>query len=439
MTQALERAAWPHLDTDLDHAMALGGPAWLKDLRAANVGRLALLGFPVYTQENWRFTNITPILKADFRSILAPPQSDVAADAITPLAYDASWPRLVLLDGQYSPALSDVGALPDGVRAGSLADAIAAGDAVVQAHLDQHADVTNGFAAANGALLRDGVFVHVPDGVTVESPMAILVLSTATAPRAAHPRLLVVLGESAELTTVETYAALRGDTPYFSNVVSEFVLGDNAKLSRHKIVEEGPRGHHLESAYIAQYRDAHLTTYTMTLSGQIVRNELNVSLDGPGGNAQLHGLYLNDGDRLTDNFLHVTHAAPNCYSRMAYKGVLDGSSAAVFTGKVWVKREGQKTDSNQLNNNLLLSDQATIDTKPQLEIFADDVKCTHGATIGGFPQALRFYFQSRGMTDAMAQAILTYGFASEIVGGIGVDALRAQLAKYVFDKYSPKS
>jgi Fe-S cluster assembly protein SufD len=439
MTDVLEQAVWPHVESDLDHANALGGPAWLKDLRAANASRVATLGFPVYTQENWRFTNITPILKADFRSILAPPQSDVAPEAIAPLIYGAAWPALVICDGRFSPTLSNLARLPEGVKAGSLADAVASGDAAVQANLDQHADVTNGFAAANGAFLQDGIFIHVPDGVALETPIQIVVLSSATSPRAAHPRMLVVLGESAELTTVETYTALRGDTPYFSNLVSEFVLGNDANLKRHKVVEEGARGFHLESAFVSQGRDASLDTYTMTLTGQIVRNELNVLLGGKGAQARLHGLYLNDGDRLIDNFLHVTHAAPNCYSRMAYKGVLDGTSAAVFTGKVWVKPEGQKTDSNQLNNNLLLSDTATIDTKPQLEIFADDVKCTHGATIGGFPRELVFYFQSRGMTDAKAQAILTYGFASEIVGDIAVDALRERLARYVFDKYSPKS
>jgi Fe-S cluster assembly protein SufD len=439
MTEVLEQAVWPQLETDLDHANALGGPGWLKDLRTANASRVATLGFPVYTQENWRFTNITPILKSDFRSILAPPQSEVAAEAIAPLLYDAAWPALVMVDGRFSPTLSTTNGFPNGVVAGSLADAIASGNAAAQANLDQHADVRDGFAAANGAFLQDGVFIHVPDGVAVETPIHIVVLSTAGAPRAAHPRILVVLGESAEVTTVESYTALRGDTADFSNLVSEFVLGDDAKLKRHKVIEEGARGYHLESAWVSQARDASLETFAMTLTGQIVRSELNVLLDGPGAQAKLNGLYLNDGDRLTDNFLHVTHAAPNCYSRMAYKGVLDGTSAAVFTGKVWVKPEGQKTDSNQLNNNLLLSDAATIDTKPQLEIFADDVKCTHGATIGGFPRELRFYFQSRGMTDAMAQAILTYGFASEIVGDIGVDALRARLSRYVFDKYSPAS
>ncbi len=439
MTEVLEQAAWPHLETDLDHANALGGPGWLKDLRAANAGRVSTLGFPVYTQENWRFTDIKPILKADFRSILAPPQSEVGAEAIAPLVYDAAWPALVMVDGRYSPTLSKLDGLPKGVTAGSLAEAIVSGNQAARANLDQHADVRDGFAAANGAFLQDGVFVHVPDGVVIESPLQIIVLSTAGAPRATHPRILVVLGASAELTTVESYTALRGDTSYFSNIVSEFVVGDDAKLKRHKIVGEGARGYHLESAWVSQGRDSALDTFTMNFTGQIARNELNVLLDGPGAHSQLHGLYLNDGDRLTDNFLHVTHAEPNCYSRMAYKGVLDGTSAAVFTGKVWVKPEGQKTDSNQLNNNLLLSDTATIDTKPQLEIFADDVKCTHGATIGGFPRELRFYFQSRGMTDAMAQAILTYGFASEIVDGIGVDALRQRLSRYVFDKYSPKS
>ena len=440
MIKVLEQAAvWPQLQTDLDYANALGGPGWLKELRAANASRVATLGFPEYTQENWRFTDIKPILKSDFRSILAPPQSEAPADAVAPLLYDGRWPALVIVDGRFSPTLSKLDGLSKGVVAGSLADAIVSSNATAQQHLDQHADVRDGFAASNGAFLQDGVFVHVPEGVVVESPIQIIVVSTAGAPRASHPRILVVLGESAELTTVESYAALREDTSYFSNLVSEFVLGHDAKLKRHKVVEEGARGYHLESAFASLARDAALDTHTMSLTGQIVRNELNVLLDGPGGNAQLNGLYLNDGDRLIDNFLHVTHAAPNCYSRMAYKGVLDGTSASVFTGKVWVKPEGQKTDSNQLNNNLLLSDTATIDTKPQLEIFADDVKCTHGATIGGFPRELRFYFQSRGMTDAMAQAILTYGFASEIVDDIGVDALRARLARYVFDKYSPKS
>jgi len=237
---------------------------------------------------------------------------------------------------------------------------------------------------------------------------------------------------------VESYIGLSQTSAYLSNLVSEFVIGDNATLRRHKIVEDGAAGHHLETAAVLHGRDTKLEAFAITLAGKIVRNELDVLLAGEGSNVELKGLYLNDGDRLIDNYLHVTHAASHCYSRMGYKGVLDGASSAVFTGKVHVHPGAQKTDSNQLNNNLLLSGDATIDTKPQLEIFADDVKCTHGATIGGFPPEHLFYFQSRGMTSAMANAILTYGFASEVVHAIEVPELRARLAKYVFDKYSPK-
>jgi Fe-S cluster assembly protein SufD len=290
----------------------------------------------------------------------------------------------------------------------------------------------------NNALLHDGAYLHVPDGITLDEPVHVIHIATGMREAAAYPRTLVVLGKSAKAVIVESYIGLATTTAYLTDAVSEYVLGDNATLHRHKIVEEAPSGYHLESAAVVHGRDSNVEAFAITLSGRIVRNELNVLLANPGSHAELKGLYLNDGDRLIDNCLHVTHAAPHCYSRMGYKGVLDGTSSAVFTGKVYVHPGAQKTDSNQLNNNLLLSGDATIDTKPQLEIFADDVKCTHGATIGGFPREHIFYFQTRGMTAAMANAILTYGFASEVVHAIDVPELRARLEKYVFAKYSPK-
>jgi len=249
---------------------------------------------------------------------------------------------------------------------------------------------------------------------------------------------LSILGTSAEADIVESYVGLNDAAGYLNNAVTEIVLGDNATLRRYKVVREGDAGYHLATTKVIQGRDTNFHSFTMSLTGQIVRDELDVVLGGEGANVLLSGIYLNDGDRLIDNALRVTHASPKCYSRMAYKGVLDGTSRSVFTGKVLVPQGSQQTDSNQLNNNLLLSDKATLDTKPQLEIFADDVKCTHGATIGGFPSELIFYFRSRGMTEAMAHAILTFGFASEIVDDINIDPLRERLSKYVFAKYSPK-
>ncbi len=428
---------WPNFEADAGKAQALGGPAWLQAIRRAGAERFAELGLPHHRQEAWRFTNIAPIAKAGFRPALNQPGRAVTAAEVTPLLYCPSWPRIVFVDGVYAPALTTIKKIAAGVKFGSLAEAIAAGDTALQQHLAKHATETSGFVAMNSALLHDGAYLFVPDNTVLDEPVHILHLATGAREAAAHPRNLIVLGTSAQATVVESYVGL-SQTAYLTNLVSEIVLGDNAVLHRHKIVEEGAAGHHLETAAMVTGRDCKLEAFAITLSGQIVRNEINLTLAGEGGNAELKGLYLNDGDRLIDNYLNVTHAASHCYSRMGYKGVLDGTSSAVFTGKVFVQPGAQKTDSNQLNNNLLLSGDATIDTKPQLEIFADDVKCTHGATIGGFPPEHIFYFQSRGMTAAMANAILTYGFAAEVVHAIEVPELQARLAKYVFDKYSPK-
>lgn len=439
MAQVAQPTDRAHFEADLDKAKGLGGPEWVAAIRETGASRFAMMDFPHYKEEAWRFTNIAPILKTKFASILGEPARAVTADEVAPYFYEETdWPQLVFVDGVYAEDLSRPAALPNGARAGSMAQAIAAEDPVVKAHLDQHMEATSAFIALNAAFLQDGAFLHVPKGAAVETPVHFVFINTGAQPVAAHPRNVYVLEESAEARVVESYIGLTNDAPYFTNLVEEAVVGDNATLHRHKIVEEGDSAFHLATAKIIQGRDSSLESFAITLRGQIVRNELDVVLNGENGKANLNGLYLNDRDRVIDNYLHVTHAQPRCYSRMGYKGVLDGTSSSVFTGKVLVPRGSQQTDSDQLNNNLLLSDQATIDTKPQLEIFADDVKCTHGATIGGFPSEWLFYFQTRGMDADMARAILTYGFALEVVGEIGVDAVRERLSTYVFDKYSPK-
>lgn len=438
MTNVAERTDRGHYETDLEQTLSLDAPSWLKDIREGAAARFADLDFPDYKQEAWRYTDVKPIVQTPFRST-GTKSVTVAPESIAPYFYDeAGWTQLVFVDGRYSSDLSRIGELPSGIRAGSLAEAIANDEEIVRERLDQYAEATNAFVALNAGLAQDGAFVFIPDGVAHETPIHFVFVTTGMDNAASHPRNLVVLGESAEATMLETYVGLNGDAKTLTNVVSEVLLGDNAHLHRHKIVLEGDAAYHLSTAKVVQGRDSKINSFSITLSGQIVRNELDVVLNGEGANAILNGLYLNDRGRLIDNALHVTHASPKCYSRMGYKGVLDGSSAAVFTGKVLVPQDSQQTDSDQLNNNLLLSGDATIDTKPQLEIFADDVKCTHGATIGGFPSELIFYFQSRGMAADMAHAILTYGFAAEVVDEIGVGPLHDRLAKYVFDKYSPK-
>jgi len=439
MTEVAQRSDRAHYEADLQKALELAGPDWLRDIRASGSARFADLEFPHHKQEDWRFTNIQPIVRTEFPSILGAPVKPVSRDDVAPYLYDEpEWAQFVFVDGVYDADLSHTAALPGGIRTGSLAEAVAANDPAVKEHLDQHVEAKNAYIALNAGFVYDGAFLHVPAKVTHEIPIHFVFVSTSAQTAAAHPRNLFVIDPSSEATVVETFVGLEDDLPYFTNLVEEVVIGDNATLHRYKIVEEGDHGYHLATAKIVQGRDANLESFSMSLTGKIVRNELDVVLKGEGGQAVMNGLYLNDADRLIDNFLHVTHASPKCYSRMGSKGVLDDTSSSVFTGKVLVPQGSQQTDSDQLNNNLLLSDRATIDTKPQLEIFADDVKCTHGATIGGFPHELIFYFQTRGMTAAMAHAILTFGFATEVVDEMGIDAVRARLSKYVFDKYSPR-
>lgn len=432
-----ETASREHYLADLEQVESADAPALLRDIRSAGAAQFTETPFPHHKQEMWRYTDVRPIIQTPFRLKVEPGSAE--AERVGQDLYDEpAWTQLVFVDGFYNEALSRRADLPKGVIAGSLAQAIADGHPAVQQHLNKVINPTNAFVTLNSAFLRDGLFVFVPKGVTFDTPIHVLHAATGGGAVASYPRSLVVLEDGAEADIIETFVGWDDSANYFTNTASEAIIGDGAHLRRHKIVEEGAAAYHLSTANAIIGRDAHFTSFAITLSGQIVRNELQVKLAGDGGQCSLNGLYLNDGDRLIDNPLFVEHAACHCFSRMAYKGVLDGKSRSVFTGKVLVHPGAQQTDSNQINNNVLKSDEAIIDTKPQLEIFADDVQCTHGATIGGFPRELLFYFQSRGMSETMADAILTYGFAAEIVDAIEIGPLHDRLNDYVFGQYSPK-
>jgi len=290
----------------------------------------------------------------------------------------------------------------------------------------------------NTAFLLDGAFVHIAKAKVVASPIHLLFISTERiGDVAAYPRNLIIAEQHAEATFVESHVSLAGDKTYFNNVVTEISVGEGAKVHWYKILHEGENGYHLSSTRVHQERDSAFKSFSVYQSGRIARNDLGVVLDGEGADVSLNGLYMTDGDQLVDNAMSVDHAKPHCTSWIGYKGVLQDKSHGVFSGRVMVRRGAQKTDSNQLNQNMVLSDKATIDTKPLLEIFADDVKCTHGATVGRPPKELVFYFQTRGMSEAMALGMLTYGFADEVVNQIEVDPVRARLEKFVYNKYSP--
>ena len=329
--------------------------------------------------------------------------------------------------------------MPQGVLAGSLAGAIQAGHPVVQEHLNQHAQERNAYAVLNTAFLKDGACVHVPKNCALEHPIHCVFLSTAhEADQVAYIRNLFVLETGSEASIITSYHGLSDTQAYLQNVVEEIAVGDNAHLKRYKVVQEGTEGNHLASTEIHQSRDSSLKSYNITKAGKIVRNELCVNLTGKGAECAINGLYLNDEDRSIDNALRINHLQPHCSSRIGYKGILEGSSKTNFTGMVYVDPIAQQTDSDQLSQNLVLGDKATINSKPQLEIFADDVKCTHGTTIGPPPEEIIFYFVSRGISESTARGMLTFGFADEKVQELTIRPLADRLETYLTQRYAPR-
>lgn len=428
--------------TEALHAVpANGSPAWLKSARARAAAAFAQAEWPHTRMEEWRQTNIAAINKTPWHSLIAPGPDRVTRDEATRFFYNPGvWHELVFVDGFFVPQLGAGPALPRGVQAGSLQAALHSDQtSMVQEHLGRYLGNRNAYTVLNSAFLLDGAFVHIARNTLLPAPIHLVFISRREAPdAAAHLRNLILLEEGAQAAVVTSYVSLAGNTRYLNNVVEEIALAPNASLAHYKLVEEGPQGNHLATTEVCLHRDSRLTSHAITLSGAVTRNQLCIALDGENAETQLSGLYLNDRDRLTDNALRIEHRKPHCRSRIAYKGILGDQSRAVFAGYVNVFPNAQKTDSDQLSNNLLLSNEATIDAKPQLEIFADDVKCTHGATIGSFPAPILFYFRTRGIDEATARGMLTYGFAGEILNDLPLPELAGRLDRYVYEKYSPK-
>jgi Fe-S cluster assembly protein SufD len=411
-----------------------GGPRWLHDLRERGASAFTSLGFPTVRDEEWRFTNVAPVAAGEFR--LAP-EAAVAASVLESLPYaGAVAQRLVVVNGRFAPELSRISGLPRGVRAGSLAAAVngdlQAETEIVQRYLGQLADFsTRAFAALNTAFIEDGAFVHVPDGVALEQPLQILFVSAADQPAVSHPRTLIVVGERSRAQIVETYVGT-ADVQYFANAVTEVFVGESGVLDHYKVQQESVHAFHLGGMHVNAARSARFSSHSFSLGGKLVRNDALATLDGEGAEVTLNGLYLADGDRLVDNHTTIDHARPHCPSHEVYKGILGGRARAVFNGKIIVRQDAQKTDAKQTNRALLLSDEALINTKPQLEIFADDVKCTHGAAIGQLDEDAIFYLRARGLTFFEARDMLIHAFAGEILERVQVEPLKTALESELY-------
>lgn len=402
--------------------------AWLTRARREALERFDRLGFPTTRDEEWRFTSVAPI--ADGRFALG---RDGASTLRREDLLSFQWngersATLVFVNGRYAEAASDVVRLPAGVRVESLARALTRPAAEVEAHLTR---VANGdrqaFTALNTAFLDDGALVYVPDATIVPAPIHLLFLSVGEAGLTmAHPRVLVVMGATSQATIVESYGAYRADG-YLTNTVTEIVAGEGSTLDHYKLQRESAGSFHVGAMYLRAEKDATVASHSIALGGSIVRNDVNVVLDGEGARCTLNGLYVTDGARLVDNHTTIDHARPHCSSREVYKGILADRARAVFNGKIVVRPDAQKTDAKQTNKALLLSENAQINTKPQLEIFANDVKCTHGAAIGQIDEEAIFYLRARGLGEREARQVLIRAFAGDVLNQMPLESLRARV------------
>ena len=412
-----------------DEASAGAGPAWLARVRGQAGACFQSLGFPTTDNEEWRFTSVAPIAETRF----AP-----AADGRTALARldlapfrlgDVAAAELVFVNGRYAPDLSRLRALPPGVRIGSLASAVADGAGELEPYLTRVAAFDRQpFAALNTAMFTDGAFVQVPAAVALDAPVHALFVSTAEGgrPTMAHPRLLAVVGEKGRASIVESYVGPAGDG-YLTNAVTEIVVGDNASVDHYKLQGESLLGNHVGAMQVILRRNARFQSHSASAGGSLVRNDVVVVLDGEGADCTLNGLYLGDARRLVDNHTTIDHAKPHGTSRELYKGILADRARAVFNGRIVVRPDAQKTDAKQTNRALLLSEDAQINTTPQLEIFANDVKCTHGAAVGQMDDEAIFYLRSRGLSLEDARTLLIQAFAADVLNRMPLEALRTRV------------
>ena len=420
-----------------DHALfeaspGVNGPAWLGKLRTSGLAAFKRVGFPTATRgnEQWKYTNVGPIARAAFDLPTADAVEAVSLAKIKTVApWDDGWTRLVFVDGLYSSSLSKVPA--DGVaQVTSISEILSKDGVKVERHLGKYVRLEeDGFAAVNTAFAGDGAYIDIPDDSAAAAPIHIVFVSsggpTATV---SHPRLLVLVGRNSKLTLVESYVGL-SDGAYFTNTVAEIVGAEGSEIEHYRYLAESEAAFHIGTTSVVLERDASFLSTSLARGARIARNGLSVLLDGPGSSCVLKGLYMTTGTQHIDNHIDVDHATPHGSSDQLFKGILDGSSRAVFSGRVLVRKDAQKTFARQTDKNLLLSAGARINTKPSLEIYADDVQCTHGATAGAIADEALFYMASRGLDEDMSRRLLVAGFANEIIDGVRLLPLRRHMQR----------
>ena len=411
--------------------------AWVREIRERALDRFDAMGYPTNRDEEWKFTNVAPIARTHFELAGTPPlvtPANVKRFAIPGLAPVAT---VVFINGHFSPALSSLDGLPRGVQVLPLNDAMESQRELIRPHLDGHslhASKADAFTWLNTAFAEGGAFIHVAKGKALAQPIELLSITGGSAkPLMTHPRNIIIADEGSEFTVVERYVSLSDDA-YFTNAVTDILACESAIVNHYLIEEEGAAGYNISTLRTRQLRSSNLSSHTVLLGGKLVRNNVHAILDGEGCECLINGLYIGSDAQHMDNHMRVEHAKPHGDSRQFYKGILNDQSTGVFSGRIIVHPGAQKTDAKQTNKNLLLSDQAHVDTKPQLEIYADDVKCTHGATIGQLDEQAIFYCRARGISNDAARSMLIHSFAGESLERMKSPAIRRYLDEILFSR-----
>jgi len=419
---------------ELHSSQPKSGTDWLERLRGSAMERFSELGFPSVKEEEWKYTNVAPIARMQLHPQAASTSLELS-DFELPETRES---QLVFVNGKLQAEESSVAALGDAVIAVDLSEAIRGDHAeTVRQHLARSADyVSNGFTALNTAFISGGAFIHIPRNTAVNTPIHLLFVSDGTE-SVSFPRVLIVAEENSSATIIESYLSA-GESQYFTNAVVEVQLKDGAKLEHYKVQREGLEAFHVATTVAELGASASYDATTLNFGGKLSRHDVRVTMDHEGAECWVDGLYLVTGNQHTDTHSVIDHRKPHCTSHQLYKGILDGKSRAVFNGKVFVRHDAQKTDAMQTNKNLLLSNEARVDTKPQLEILADDVKCAHGAAVGQIDEDELFYLETRGIHPDLARNLLTYGFAEEVIGKIKIDSIRQQLDEAVLNRLNTR-
>ncbi|GAB3972451.1 Fe-S cluster assembly protein SufD [Spirosoma terrae] len=402
-------------------------------LRRAALNQFDLLGFPTIRHEEWKYSNVSGLFKEAF--VLDSTPVLTAQDLVSLEIPNLDGNILYFVNGRYQPELSHIVSPADQVQITNFAEAVKNNPELISSHFANYADYQeNAFTALNTALANDGVVVHVPDNVTVEQPIILRFITDSREQNvASQPRNLVVVGKNAEVMMAESFRTL-GDRASFVNVVTEIALAREARMQYYKVQDESQKAYHIGTTQVYQADNSHFYSATVTLNGNFIRNNLNIVLNGQYAEAFMYGLYMPNGRQHIDNHTLVDHAMPNSYSSELYKGILDDNSTGVFNGKIFVRPDAQKTNAYQSCKNVVLSSGASMNTKPQLEIFADDVKCSHGTTTGQLNDEALFYMRSRGIPKDEARSLLLYAFSQDVLSQIKIQPIREYLERVVTEK-----